>query len=107
MIGPEAQLQYHWRAGRFRPYAGGGVGFAYVKSDFIGSDTDLTLSAACGLISTRARRFLARCASAASSAISPAALPNGSADSRGGSVNETVAWAPLNIVQASSTKDDE
>jgi opacity protein-like surface antigen len=49
LIGPEAQLQYHWRLGRFRPYAGGGVGFAYVKSDFIGSDTDLTLSAAGGV----------------------------------------------------------
>jgi hypothetical protein len=26
----QAHLQYHWRAGRFRPYAGGGLRFAYV-----------------------------------------------------------------------------
>jgi opacity protein-like surface antigen len=44
---PEAQLQYHWAAGRWFPYAGGGIGTAMVKSDF---DTiwEPTLSVAAG-----------------------------------------------------------
>src|SRR5262245_46277630 len=25
LFAPEAHLQYHWKAGRFRPYAGGGA----------------------------------------------------------------------------------
>ena len=29
LFAPEAQLQYHWRTGSFRPYVGGGAGFAW------------------------------------------------------------------------------
>lgn len=43
LFAPEAQLQYHWRIGRFAPFAGGGIGFARQSRDFI-SVTDLTLS---------------------------------------------------------------
>lgn len=44
---PEAQLQYHWRLGRFSPYVGGGIGAAMHKWLFF-TDWDPTLSAAVG-----------------------------------------------------------
>ncbi len=44
---PEAQLQYRWGAGRLSPYVGGGIGAAFVKSDFR-TDWDPTLSFAVG-----------------------------------------------------------
>jgi hypothetical protein len=49
LFAPEAQLQYHWLAGSFRPYVGGGAGFAWTNSDIVGnSDVNLTLSIAGG-----------------------------------------------------------
>lgn len=45
---PEVQLQYFWRAGRFRPYGGGGIGFAYRDSDLYDARMNLTLAAAGG-----------------------------------------------------------
>lgn len=46
---PEAHLQYHWLAGRFRPYAGGGAGFAWTDAGAVGtSDVNLTMSVAGG-----------------------------------------------------------
>ena len=45
---PEAHLQYHWTAGRFRPFAGAGVGAARVSSDVIRTDWDPTVSFAGG-----------------------------------------------------------
>ena len=47
LFAPEVHLQYHWRMGRFAPFAGGGIGFARQSRDFI-SVTDLTLSGAGG-----------------------------------------------------------
>jgi hypothetical protein len=47
-IAPEVHVQYFWALGRFRPYGGGGIGFAYEKSDLLDSETKLTLSAAGG-----------------------------------------------------------
>ena len=47
LFAPEVHLQYHWRVGRFAPFAGGGVGFARQSRDFI-SVTDLTLSGSGG-----------------------------------------------------------
>ena len=47
-IAPEAHLQYYWKAGRVRPYAGGGVGFAHTRARLIGNDTDFTMSVAGG-----------------------------------------------------------
>jgi hypothetical protein len=44
----DAQLQYHWRAGRVRPFAGGGVGLFVNKGDFF-TDKALTLSGAGGV----------------------------------------------------------
>jgi hypothetical protein len=44
---PEAHLHYRWNAGRFAPYAGGGIGTAAVFSD-VGTDWDPTLSVAGG-----------------------------------------------------------
>ena len=49
LIAPEAHLQYHWRAGRVRPYAGGGIGFAHVRANLASNDTDFTWSGAGGL----------------------------------------------------------
>ena len=47
LFAPEAHLQYHWRAGRISPYAGGGIGFGHQTRS--GSNvTNLTLSAAGG-----------------------------------------------------------
>jgi hypothetical protein len=44
---PEVHLQYHWRAGRFGPYVGGGIGFGHQNR--AGSNiTDVALSAAGG-----------------------------------------------------------
>lgn len=44
----DAHLQYHWRvAGRLRPFAGGGLGVLFTRSDFV-SDNEFTLSAAGG-----------------------------------------------------------
>jgi outer membrane protein W len=49
LFAPEAQLQYHWLAGSFRPYIGGGGGFAWADRGFFGnSDVNLTLSLAGG-----------------------------------------------------------
>ena len=42
-----AHLQYHWRAGRVAPYAGGGIGLGRQSRDFE-SVNELTLSAAGG-----------------------------------------------------------
>jgi opacity protein-like surface antigen len=47
LIAPEAHLQYHWRLGRFAPYAGGGIGFGH-QSRSGSSATNLALSAAGG-----------------------------------------------------------
>jgi hypothetical protein len=47
LFAPEAQLQYHWKAGRLAPYVGGGIGAALVRSDFH-SNWDPTLSVAAG-----------------------------------------------------------
>ena len=49
LFAPEAQLQYHWLAGPFRPYVGGGAGFAWTDAGPLGnSDVNLTLSMAGG-----------------------------------------------------------
>jgi hypothetical protein len=49
LFAPEAHLQYHWRAGRFRPYAGGGGGLSWTDAGVLGtSDVNLTLSVAGG-----------------------------------------------------------
>jgi outer membrane protein W len=49
LFAPEVQLQYHWQAGRFRPYVGGGAGIAWRDRGVFGnSDVNLTLSAAGG-----------------------------------------------------------
>jgi hypothetical protein len=49
LFAPEAQLQYHWQAGPFRPYVGGGAGVAWRHRGVFGnSDADLTLSVAGG-----------------------------------------------------------
>ena len=46
---PEAHLQYHWRVGSFRPYAGGGGGVSWRDAGALGrSEVNLTLSAAGG-----------------------------------------------------------
>jgi len=47
-IAPEAQLQYFWKAGRVRPYAGGGVGFTYRDSDVYVARVNLGLSTSGG-----------------------------------------------------------
>ena len=48
LFAPEAHVQYHWRIGRFAPYAGGGIGFAHQSRDF--SDvTDVTFLTAGGM----------------------------------------------------------
>jgi hypothetical protein len=49
LVAPEAHLQYHWRVGRFAPYAGGGIGFAHQSRDGSASATDVTLSTAGGV----------------------------------------------------------
>ena len=49
LFAPEAHLQYHWLAGPFRPYAGGGGGFAWRdKGSFVADELNLTLSVAGG-----------------------------------------------------------
>ena len=49
LYAPEAHLQYHWQAGSFRPYVGGGAGFAWTDAGIFGNgDVNLTLSAAVG-----------------------------------------------------------
>ena len=49
LVAPEAHLQYHWLVGSFRPYAGGGAGFAWRdRGAFVGDELNLTLSAAGG-----------------------------------------------------------
>ena len=49
LFAPEAHLQYHWQAGPFRPYIGGGAGVAWRDRGVFGnSDADLTLSVAGG-----------------------------------------------------------
>lgn len=48
LVVPEAQLQYHFRAGRFRPYLGAGIGAARESSDFIDTDWTPTISFAGG-----------------------------------------------------------
>jgi len=49
LFAPEAHLQYHWLAGPFRPYAGGGAGFAWRdKGALVPSEVNLTLSVAGG-----------------------------------------------------------
>jgi hypothetical protein len=47
-IAPEAQLQYFWKVGRVRPYAGGGVGFVYRDSDLYNAKVNLALSTSGG-----------------------------------------------------------
>jgi opacity protein-like surface antigen len=49
VIAPDVHLQYHWRIGRVRPYAGGGVGFAHVRANLAESATDFTWSGAGGV----------------------------------------------------------
>jgi outer membrane protein W len=39
LVVPEVQLQYHFRAGRFTPYLGAGVGIAFVRDDVILTDS--------------------------------------------------------------------
>lgn len=56
LFAPEAHLQYHWTAGRFFPYAGGGLGAAMVKSDFH-TDWDPTWSGAAGTLVRVTDRF--------------------------------------------------
>jgi hypothetical protein len=49
LFAPEAHLQYHWLAGSFRPYAGGGAGFAWRdRGAFAADELNLTLSVAGG-----------------------------------------------------------
>ena len=49
LFAPEAHLQYHWQAGSFRPYIGGGAGVAWRDRGLFGnSDANLTLSVAGG-----------------------------------------------------------
>ena len=48
LLAPDAHLQYHWRLGRVRPFAGGGIGFAHVRANLVSNDTDFTWSAAGG-----------------------------------------------------------
>jgi hypothetical protein len=49
LFAPEAHLQYHWQAGSFRPYVGGGAGIAWRNRGVFGrSDANLTLSVAGG-----------------------------------------------------------
>jgi hypothetical protein len=49
LFAPEAHLQYHWQAGSFRPYVGGGAGIAWRDRGLFGnSDVNLTLSVAGG-----------------------------------------------------------
>ena len=48
LIVPEVHLQYHWRMGPVRGYAGGGPGFAWSRRHGL-SDTSLSLSAAGGV----------------------------------------------------------
>jgi Outer membrane protein beta-barrel domain len=45
---PEAQVQYHWRAGNVAPYVGGGIGFIHQRRDVFGSTNNFALSAAGG-----------------------------------------------------------
>jgi opacity protein-like surface antigen len=47
LFAPDIQVQYRWRIARLTPYAGGGVGFAAVKSP-IRTDWDPTTSVAVG-----------------------------------------------------------
>jgi Outer membrane protein beta-barrel domain len=47
LFAPEVHLQYHWRAGMFAPYAGGGIGFGHQSRDGANA-TNLALSAAGG-----------------------------------------------------------
>lgn len=44
LIAPDAQLQYHFRAGRFTPYLGAGVGFIRESADVIETDWTQTVS---------------------------------------------------------------
>jgi outer membrane protein W len=48
LIAPEAQLQYHFRAGRFTPYLGAGLGFIRESADVIETDWTQTVSFAGG-----------------------------------------------------------
>ena len=48
LIAPEAQLQYHFRAGRFTPYLGAGLGFIRESADEIETDWTQTVSFAGG-----------------------------------------------------------
>ena len=49
LFAPEAHLQYHWLAGSFRPYVGGGAGVAWTDRGIFGnSDANVTLSVAAG-----------------------------------------------------------
>ena len=48
LIAPEVHLQGHWRFGRVRPFAGGGLGFAHVRANLASNETDFTWSAAGG-----------------------------------------------------------
>lgn len=47
-IAPEAHLQYHWRIGRVRPFAGGGIGFSHLRANLAINDTAFTWSGAGG-----------------------------------------------------------
>jgi hypothetical protein len=48
LIIPEAQLQYHYRAGRFTPYLGAGLGIARQSADDLDSDWNAAISFAGG-----------------------------------------------------------
>lgn len=48
LIIPEAQLQYHYRAGRFTPYLGAGLGIARESAKFAESDWSPAISFAGG-----------------------------------------------------------
>jgi hypothetical protein len=43
----DAHLQYHWRVGRLRPFAGGGIGFLTSRSDLVDRNY-FTMSTAAG-----------------------------------------------------------
>ena len=48
LIAPDAQLQYHFKAGRFTPYLGAGIGAARESGDAIETDWTQTVSFAGG-----------------------------------------------------------
>ena len=49
IFAPEVQLQYLWRFGRVRPFAGGGIGFLHERANLAENETSFTWSGAGGL----------------------------------------------------------